>query len=108
MGKECRAYKRPRDTGSLSRPRNSGLLALMLGYLAIGRQTRAGGEEGKVVAIGGNVSVLPPWRSGLNQRAWTGLATGKPMQIKLVAPGKQILPLSLPRATAHKLSQMLV
>lgn len=69
VGKEYRVYKRPRDTGSLSRLRNSGLLALMLGYLAIGRQPKAGGDECKVVAIGGNVSVLPPWRAGLNQRA---------------------------------------
>lgn len=58
MEKEFRAYKRPRDTGSLSRPRNSGLLALMLGYRAIGRQPKAGGDECKVVAIGGSVSFL--------------------------------------------------
>lgn len=64
---------------------------------ALGSQLKAGRDECRVVGVGGNVSILPPPRSVLHQRAWTGLAARKPMQAKLAA-----LPFSLPRAPVQQ------
>lgn len=58
--KECSACKRPRDRENLLRRRNSRLLALTLGCLALGSQSKAGRDECKVVGIEGDAPLFPP------------------------------------------------
>lgn len=105
-GEGCVPGKRPRDSRNLLRLRNSRLLALTLDAWTLCSQPKADRDESKVAGLEGDVSILPPQRPVLSQRngadGLNSLAIRKPLQAKLVAPGKHTLSLSLPGAPLQR------